>query len=81
MKLLLFTGIQVLAFIYVGIKILLDPKKFSAGVHYKDHYNSFCQSNLSNTSSPLIDHLTCKNEIKKDKFIWFMFDGLAYDEV
>lgn len=58
--------------------MILDPSFFE-GINLKNKYNEFCSQVSENSTR--IDKLVCKNDFKKQNYIWVFLDGLAYDQL
>ena len=63
---LLFISILIFGYIFFDIEFL-------KGNNIDEYSNNFCESNPSS--------IICKNKYKKNKFIWIILDGNAYDEL
>lgn len=69
----------ILGFIGFSALIILDPD-FMSGVTLEEYTNDFCSSiNITDVNDAL--SLVCDNKFKKEKFVWILLDGLAYDQL
>lgn len=73
-KLVLVSLSLVAAYLWVGVNVIIHPDYYDNTL--QDTHNDHC---LSITSDGL-DRLMCTNPLKKKKVLWFLFDGMAYDQ-
>ncbi len=87
-QILLIAFITLGVYLYLSIKLIIYPDYFE-NFRLENVQNNFCQLKNQNKVNNYninknikrsnFDELVCKNPIKKRKFIWFMFDGFAFD--
>ena len=69
----------ILGFIGFSVLIILDPEVMR-GVTLEEYQNDYCSTaNITDKNDPM--SLVCNNKFKKEKFIWILLDGLAFDQL
>ena len=77
--LFLMNFLLILGFIGFSVLIILDPEVMR-GVTLEEYQNDYCSTaNITDKNDPM--SLVCNNKFKKEKFIWILLDGLAFDQL
>ena len=64
----------VLMYLWLGVNVIIHPDYYES--INENINNDYCLSSVRNG----LDGLMCDNPLKKKKLLWFLFDGMAYDQ-